>query len=137
MTTARTTKEIYAELDFLSDRLSTQIRTLALGVLAIVWLFLAGLKDAPALKLASSTRPLIGIGLLCILGILCDYLQYLFGYRATLDAKKRAEDSTTQTASYNYDDWRWKGRMWCFRLKQVVTVGASVWLLALIVAAVL
>jgi hypothetical protein len=137
MTTARTTKDIYAELDFLSDRLSTQIRTLALGVLAIVWLFLAGLKDSPALRLASSTRPLVGIGLLCIIGILFDYLQYLFGYWATLDAKKSAEASTTKTASYDYDDWRWRARMWCFRLKQVVTVGASVWLLTLILAAVL
>lgn len=137
MTAARTTKEIYAELDFLTDRLSTQIRTLALGVLAVVWLFLAGLKDAPALKLASSTRPLVGIGLLCIVGILFDYLQYLFGYWATLDAKRRAEASATKTASYDYDDWRWRGRMWCFRLKQVVTVGASVWLLTLILAAVL
>lgn len=136
MTVERTSTEIYAELDFVTDRLSTQIRTLAIGVLAITWLFLAGLKDAPTLKLASSTRPLVFIGGLCIVGILTDYLQYLFGYFGTSDAMKRAEASTAQAASYLYDDWRWRGRNLCFNTKQIVIVGACLWLLALIAHAV-
>ena len=67
---------IYERLDFASDRLSTQIRTLTLGVLALVWLFLSGGKDAPALKLKAGNKQLLAIAGLCVLTFLIDAVQY-------------------------------------------------------------
>jgi hypothetical protein len=40
-------KDVHEELQFISDRISTQVRSLAAAVIALVWLFLSGGRTRP------------------------------------------------------------------------------------------
>jgi hypothetical protein len=117
-------KEINDELDFVTDRISTQVRTIALSVLALVWLFLAGGKDAPALPTAPARPMLLGIAAVTIAALVADYLQYLFGYLATNAVRIRAEAAREKAADFDYSDYRYRLRVWFFWGKQFLTLVA-------------
>ena len=70
-------EEILKEIDFLSDRLSTQVRTVAISVIAVAWLFLIGGKDAPILPVPPSRTLILLAGGFALAALLIDYFQYL------------------------------------------------------------
>jgi hypothetical protein len=121
-------KDIYEELGFISDRISTQVRTIALSVLALAWLFLAGGNSAPTLPAVMNRRWLLGIAATAIGVLVADYLQYLFGYLATNAVRKKAEAEGKKTAEYVYTDLRYRLRAFFYWFKQVLTILAAAWL---------
>ena len=128
-------QRVYDDLDFVTDRISTQVRTIALGVLALAWLFLAGGKETPALGLQQSVRSLLGVAALAVGALLCDYLQYVAGYLAANSVRQRAETAKKATALYNYRDVRYGLRKVLFWLKQGLAAAATVWMLSLLMRA--
>jgi hypothetical protein len=93
---ATTTKETVAELQWLSDRLSTQVRTISLGVLAVAW----ALLQAPPKGLPISPRALIWIALVALLAMVADLLQYVVGY---INTKQHHSHLLTGTTDDDYD----------------------------------
>jgi hypothetical protein len=130
-------KEIHDELDFVSDRISTQVRTIALSVLALVWLFLAGGKGTPALPAAPGRPWLLGVAAVIMAVLVADYLQYLFGYLATNAIRVRAEASGNDAADFDYRDPRYRLRAWLFWCKQVLALVAVIGLAVAIIKALL
>jgi hypothetical protein len=128
-------QRVYDDLDFVTDRISAQVRTIAIGVLALAWLFLAGGKDTPSLGLQHQTKPLLGVAALAIVALLCDYLQYLAGYLATNAVRTAAERANRKTATYDYRDVRYGLRGLCFWLKQAFAAAATIWMLVMLVRA--
>jgi len=120
--------EIFAELNFVTDRISTQVRTIALSVLALVWVFLAGGHNAPTLPNPPSNRELLWVALIAVGALVADYLQYLLGYLATNAVRDKADAAGAKEAEYSYTDVRYRARGWCFWLKQVLAIAAVVWL---------
>lgn len=116
-------RDIIEELQFLSDRISEQTRTIALSILALVWLFLAGGESSPVLPVKPDMNLLLAAAGLALASLIIDYLQYVLGYSATNAARRKAEESN-QKAEYDYADWRYRGRKICFWLKQVSMVTA-------------
>jgi len=127
---------IYENLDFASDRLSTQIRTLTLGVLALVWLFLSGSKDVPALKLGGTNLPLLAIAALCILTLLIDAVQYWAYYLSSNAVRREAEDNNEKVAEYDETSFLRRLQQGCFWAKQITSVLATAWLLLILVVSV-
>lgn len=125
--------KIYENLDFASDRLSTQIRTLTLGVLALVWLFLSGDKDAPALKLSTDKRQLLAIAGLCVLTFLIDAVQYWAYYLSSNAVRQKAEDDQKKEAEYNEATFMHRLQRVSFWAKQITSVLATAWLLVILV----
>ena len=125
-------EKIYEHLDFASDRLSTQIRTLALGDLALVWLFLSGNKDAPVLKLGGSNEPLLVVASLCVITLLIDAIQYWAYYFSSNSVRRKAEDAGKKEAEYDEANPIRRVQMVSFWLKQITALLATLWLLALI-----
>jgi len=130
-------KEIYEELDFVSDRISTQVRTIALSVLALAWLFLAGGKGRPELPAQPGRPLLLGVAGVSVLVLVADYLQYVCGYLATNAVRDAAEAARKDTAEFDYGDWRYRARTGLFWLKQILTAVAAGGILFAVVEALL
>lgn len=124
--------KIYENLDFATDRLSTQIRTLTFGILALVWLFLSGSKDVPALQLGSK-RQLLGVALLCVLTLFIDVVQYWSSYMSSNDVRKTTEERNEKEAAYDETSILRRLQRGCFWVKQVTALLATVWFLWLMV----
>ena len=84
--------DITEDLNFLTDRLSTQVRTTALGVLVFSWGLLMGESTVARSLAAQLKRDLVAVAALAVLAMLCDILQYLFGYWNTRNDPKRHGD---------------------------------------------
>jgi hypothetical protein len=121
-----TLKETYEELQFLSDRISTQVRWLAAGVIALVWMFLAGGKDSPSLPFPPNHEVLVTAAGLAIMALLLDYIQYFFGYKLTMRSLKKVEDTGGENVTYDYTSCLYRMRVFFFWVKQIVAVSAVV-----------
>jgi hypothetical protein len=124
--------KIYENLDFATDRLSTQIRTLVFGILALVWLFLSGSKDVPALKIGSKYQ-LLGVAFLCVLTLLIDAVQYWSYYMSSNSVRRTAEAQNKKEAEYDETSLLRRLQRGSFWAKQVTALLATIWLLILIV----
>jgi hypothetical protein len=124
---------IYTNLDFASDRISTQVRTLAVGVLAVVWLFLSGSKDVAALNLSAGKRQLLTVAGLCVLTLLIDAVHYVASYLSSNAVRKAAEKANKTEAEYDVNSAMRRVQETCFWAKQITSVLATAWLLVIIV----
>jgi hypothetical protein len=121
-------KDIADELKTLSDTLSSQVRSIALGLIALVWAFLTGLKDT-ALAIDDGTRrDLLGVALVAVAALVLDYAQYVFGYWDSLRILRAAEEADETEAFYDRRDLRYRARSACFNLKQIVLLIGVAWM---------
>jgi TRAP-type C4-dicarboxylate transport system permease small subunit len=122
-------KEIAAELQFISDRLSTQIRTVGLGLLAISWTVLVG--DSEFLRKLSDRlgRSLLIVSTLCVFVLFIDFLQYVVGYIYAHRTLVKAEAKDLKVIEYERDNLLFKSRSFLFWSKQLVMVGTLVFFL--------
>lgn len=129
-----TRAEARQRLDAISAQISTLVRTLAIGVLAIVWLVLSGDKSAAPIFLYLSVWQLVAIAILCLCSIALDLSQYLVGYSQELSAYKSA-DASTDKISYDKQSWQYSLRESFFWLKQALCLIAAAWLVIALGAA--
>jgi hypothetical protein len=126
-------KRVLDDLDYASIRIGEQARTIAIGVLAVAWLFLAGSKDASILVIPAENRSfLLVAGALSIGALLADYFQYLAAFalsRSVLSAAEEAangddeakpDDEPDEKFVYDYDSTLFRARVFFFWLKQIV-----------------
>jgi hypothetical protein len=116
-----TLEELDKQLDAYSDRISTQLRTLNLGILGIVWLFLVKQHDVEKIAIKIPEKGLICIALGCIFVLCLDLLQYVFAERTVDEAFERAERSASKTAAYHPDTFNYRAQLWCYALKRIIT----------------
>jgi hypothetical protein len=121
--------DVVSELQFISDRISTQVRTVGLGLLAITWAILVG-ESAFLRKLSEGLgRKLLFIGILCIAALLLDFLQYVIGYAYVDGVLKRAESQDLKEIDYDTHNILWISRSLAFWVKQVLVIAALVFFL--------
>jgi hypothetical protein len=127
-----TLEELGKELDAYSVAISTQVRTINLGILGLSWLMLLG--DEKLAKVADKLpRPgLLGISLICLLALVSDLGQYLLGREAVDAAFDEAAKSEKRVAAYDMTSISYRGAFWCYRSKLVLTVLAALALIALV-----
>lgn len=115
-------QDVSEEAQWLSDRISVQVRWVAVGTLAFVW----GLILSPPRELALSPRLVLSAGLLAIAALLVDLLQYVVGYVYTMRILRRMERGVD--ASYNRRHVLYRLRHYCFVAKQIIVLAAGVML---------
>jgi hypothetical protein len=125
-------EQVYQQLDWLTDRLSTQVRTLALGTLVLVWGVLSGDKDSNALIVAQRKWHLMGIGGVSVLVLMLDYLQYVAAYFNAQGMRARLDKDPASTPKFKDLPTSFNLMMGFFWLKQVVLCGAVIWLMAVL-----
>jgi|SRR5579872_7517910 len=125
-----TKTEIIAELNFVTETLSTQVRTTALGALALSWGLLIGeSKTAQALS-AQLKWHLVWVGALAVLALFCDFLQYVAGYKNTRTVYKKMQSAGKNEGSYDETSFWFRVRVIFFYTKMIVLSVAVVWLLS-------
>src|SRR4030095_7366098 len=115
-------QDVSEEAQWLSDRLSVQVRWVAVSILAFVW----GLIISTPRELAISQRLVLWAGLLAIAALLVDLLQYVVGYIYTMRILRRMERGAD--ASYNRRHVLYRLRHYCFVAKQIIVLSAGVML---------
>jgi hypothetical protein len=114
-----TTQDTGAQMDWLSERISTQVRWFAAGVLALVW----GLLVTPPEALKLSPQVLLVVALLAVSVLFFDFLQYAVGYLSVHHLHReilRAPDHSV--AGFDTTDLRYRARRLFFWLKQAMAV---------------
>ena len=123
---------VIERLDALTDRLSTQVRTIALGILALAWALLSGRSDAAESVSGMWKSHLVFVAWLSILVMFLDFLQYVAGYRDTRNLLDRMEREGKDEAQYNEKSFWRKARESFFISKQLVLGLAVLWLLVIV-----
>lgn len=116
-----TEQEVLARKKEVTDRISVQVRTLALSFIAVVWLFLVPTKDGPPLlPHAPDKLFLLGAGLTALLAMVIDFLQYVAAYQTVQQALNgTAEKEKPPNFEYDYDAFAYRAQNWCFWGKQL------------------
>lgn len=106
-------------------QVSSQTRSIALGMIAISWAMITA-HDAPlSVLVASVPLPLIiGPAAFSILGLVCDFFQYIFQTAVITSAENIAIKTHTQEAGYNPGSIASRIQLNLFRLK-IVSVAIS------------
>lgn len=124
-----TVQDTMAELTTLSDRISTQVRWFAGGVVALLW----GLLVTPPAGIRVSSAGLIAVGLLAVSVLFADFLQYSCGFmavRRTHNTLLRVPDHVL--SGYDTGDPRYVARTIFFWGKQILAVLTFLGLLAVL-----
>lgn len=128
--------EIYKDLDAVTDKISTQVRTITVGTLAMTWLFLSHDKSAPSLSATTHVVQLMCIATLCVLTLLEDLLQYQAGYFSSRNTQLAAERTGEAETSYKSNSFSYRARIFFFWAKQTTSIAAAVWLIVLLVVSI-
>lgn len=142
-----TDQQLITRLDVVTDKLSTQVRTLAVGLLAFAGgLLVAGLgavkPNGQGLQLPDWVQSrLLPIAALALVTLLFDVLQYVLLYVLTRQTRERlknkiAELSVENTSldgskvevGYDQDSFAHRGARTCFWLKIASLAFATGWL---------
>jgi len=121
--------KVVEDLNFITDKLSTQVRTIALGILVFVWGLLVG-QSATTLDIAKHWKwTLMGLGGAAIFVMLIDFLQYVAAYWNV----SSLEQTMGQTGEYDTSSISYKLRLNLFGLKIVLLIMTVIWLLGFLV----
>jgi hypothetical protein len=127
-----TKKETIAELNFLTELLSTRVRTISAGTLAFCWVLIF----ESIFKKGSTT--IIDINLLlvpvslAILTLVADFAQYWFGYLDAHTAFNEMEEKDKEFINYDYTTLAYRMRTLLFHIKQAFMLGSVLSLLIVV-----
>ncbi len=118
-----TIEKIIEEKQFLSDRISTQVRLICCAILGVIWGFF--ISDVEIIKLIVKCYDKFFIFLifLSIVILAIDYLQYLSGYFNASRLLDKLLNKNLKEGDYDKDSLGYKMRAICFYLKQILLFG--------------
>ncbi len=120
-------KTVLEDQNFNSDRLSTQVRLVALGLLAVVWALIIN----PPGQLTTNRSALLGVACLAIVAMLLDLFQYAAGYQES--RQLYADLEAGHHRGYRTDSFLYRLRTSCFWAKQIAVVLAGLLFLIVVV----
>lgn len=126
----RNKETLLEELNWLTDKISSQVWTLNLGTLATTWSLLIAAGSVDKLRIGSNNA--IPIMALCISAMLCELVQYLAGYanaRLILDG---LQNSGRTEFEYDKAAPLYILREACFYGKIALSFAAAIWLLVIL-----
>jgi hypothetical protein len=121
--------EVADRLLQLSDRISTQVRALAIGIIAFGWSLFSADSASIKLLVQASKVSLLTILALAILALLLDFLQYVAGYKVANKVRLAIEDGTKHDAKYDYKSFLYRTQEFLFFSKQAVIAVSCGWLM--------
>lgn len=103
-----------------TDKISTQVRTISIGMLVFVW---SMLNAAPGTKIADAEPRLSGgigmVALFAILALLSDYFQYVLGKWVVDVTRANKEYIKSKVYKWPTKSVVYRAQFWCFWGKQI------------------
>ena len=122
-------EDVLARKKDMSDKISTQVRTLGLGILALTWGLVVS-ESAIARDITKRLRtPLLCVGTLAIGVILFDFLQYACAYEVARRLLNKMEAEKSTEGYYDYSSPLWILQSVLFYAKQIVLGLAAFYLI--------
>jgi hypothetical protein len=128
-----TLEKVIEDLDWICDRISTLVRTISIGLLAITWGMLIGKPEISQPLPLWLKKNLLAIGILGLVTMFSDFLQYFFGLFVVDGLRKSMEKKNQIEAEYDYSTITYKLREFFFWLKLILIIIACIWFLAVII----
>lgn len=128
-----TIEKVFEELQWLSDRISSQVRTISVSLLIITWGLIIGRPNVSSRLTEGFKKNLMCVGILALVVLLGDFLQYFFGYINNDCLRKKIERTGQNEAEYDYNSKTYKIRGFLFWFKQIALLIACFWFLFLMI----
>ena len=129
-----TLQQILERKKDVSGQVSTQTRTLALGMLAISWALLT-VHDDPLRTMALSVSRfwMLSLAVCAVLVIAFDLLQYVAATTVAEKATKDAEAVPAKTALYDNTTPAYKAQAWLYHAKFYLLIAGALLLLVIFI----
>ena len=125
--------KIISEKNFVTDRISTQVRIIAIGLLATTWSLLIGQVNIFINILPCFRIHFILISIIAIIILMFDFLQYEFSYLNINKKIKIMNDKSLKKADYDEDNY-FKCSQFFFIVKQyTLLVGVAYFIVCIII----
>jgi hypothetical protein len=121
--------DILARKKDMSDKISAQVRTLGVGILALTWGLTVSDSAIAKEMTAKLKMPLLWVGTLAIGVILLDFLQYVCAYEVARRLINQMEANKQTEGEYDYKSLLYKLQSVLFYGKQILLAAASFYLL--------
>jgi hypothetical protein len=112
--------DVGKELNHLTEKISTLVWTLNVGALGLAWSLL--ITSSVAANVRFSARNAIWIFIPSIIALLCEFGQYLSGYRNARNLYAKMEEKNLEKSEYQQDDFWYKARRRFFQAKIGFTI---------------
>jgi len=106
---------------------------MSIGLLAITWGLLIGKPEISQPLPLWLKKNLLAIGILALVAMFSDFLQYFFGFWVVDNLRKSMEEKEQTEAEYDYGTISYKLRGFFFWIKLVLVVIACIWFLVVII----
>jgi hypothetical protein len=124
-------EELFKDLNWVTEKISSQVWLLNLGTLGTTWSLLITSTIPDKLKITFFEARWIFV--LCILALLCEMGQHLSAYLMYRFIRTKVEQSKATEFAYDTSWWTYRFRHYFFNLKIFLTIAASVFLLGVII----
>jgi hypothetical protein len=118
-----TKENLLADLNWVTEKISSQVWALNLGTLGTTWSLL--ITSSLPENFRFTPRNVFWIFIPCLLSLLCEMAQYLSAYRLNRRLLAEMEQSNRTEFQYPANDILYKARQFFFRGKIVLTVTAA------------
>jgi hypothetical protein len=113
-------KEVLDDLAYLSDKISTIVRTIAVGLLAVAWGFLV----SPPQRFRIEAPAILTIIVCAVVGLLLDWAQYLAGYVSSFTRWRQIE-ADSEIRGWDPTAWSYSLRDIFWRAKQIIVLAGA------------
>jgi hypothetical protein len=122
-----TKADLLSELNWVTEKISSQVWTLNLGTLGTTWSLLIATAVPETIRF--TPRNAVWVVIPSLLSLLCEMGQVLAAYSLDRKLLKKMEESNAAEFQYPTTDWRYRLRHCFFHTKIVLTIGAATILL--------
>jgi hypothetical protein len=116
-------EKIISEKNFVTDRISTQVRIIAVGLLATTWSFLIGQVNIFTNPLRYFRVHFILISIIAIIVLMFDFLQYECSYLNINKKIKLMNDKDLTKADYEEDNYYKWSQFFFIAKKYILYIG--------------
>jgi hypothetical protein len=117
--------KIISEKNFVTDRISTQVRIIAIGLLATTWSLLIGQVNIFINILPCFRIHFILISIIAIIILMFDFLQYEFSYLNINKKIKIMNDKSLKKADYDEDNYFKCSQFFFIAKKCILYIGVA------------